>query len=243
MSTLGELADSGIVTLRLDVSDEDSMAAAIDRVVSDYGALYALVNNAGFELIGPFEETSPADVRQQFEASVIGLIRLTQLALPYLRMHGGRIVNVSSVFGRFAVPAGALYGASKHAITGLTDALWRELAPLGVKAVLVEPTATRTRLNANTVVVPTVLDSPYARPRDTTARWHDDTYARAARCVAGRFAVAPNDVARVITRTVTARRPKARYRLVCWRTRRSNSARWSPARVFDAFVRSQFAVS
>jgi NAD(P)-dependent dehydrogenase (short-subunit alcohol dehydrogenase family) len=241
-AALGELAGGGIVTLPLDVTDEDSMTAAVERVVADHGALAALVNNAGFELVGPLEETPPADVRRQFEVNVIGLIRLTQLALPHLRVRGGRIVNVSSVFGRFAVPGGALYGASKHAVAGLTDGLRRELAPLGVDAVLVEPTATRTRLNANTVVVePSAPDSPYARLRETAARWHDDTYAQPARTIAGRFALEADDVARVIVRAVTARRPKARYPVGVLAHGLFQLRRWLPDPVFDAFVRSQFA--
>jgi NAD(P)-dependent dehydrogenase (short-subunit alcohol dehydrogenase family) len=242
-ATLRELAATGIVPVRLDVTDEESMLGALDRVAAERGTLGVLVNAAGFELAGPFEETPLTDVGRQFEVNVLGLVRLTQLALPLLRDHGGRIVNVSSVFGRFAVPGNAFYAASKHAVTGLTEALRRELVPFGVAAILVEPTATRTRLHHNMIVAGAAAPgAPYRRLRESVSRWHTDTYAEPAGNVAGRFALDPDAVARVIIRAVTARRPRARYPVGLLAHGLFALRRWLPGPAFDAFVRGQFPV-
>ena len=122
----------GIRTLHLDVTDEASMQAAVDHVTSAHGAVGVLVNNAGYWLAGPVEETPPVEVGRQFETNVLGPIRLTQLVLPGMRAQRfGRIVNLFSIYGRFGVPGGAFYDATKHAVAGFTDALRREVAPWG----------------------------------------------------------------------------------------------------------------
>jgi NAD(P)-dependent dehydrogenase (short-subunit alcohol dehydrogenase family) len=174
---------------------------------------------------------------------VLGLARLTQLALPLLRDGGGRIVNISSVFGRFAVPGNAFYAAGKHAVAGLTEALRRELVPFGVAAILVEPTATRTRLHDN-MIVPVAAETggPYEGLRESVARWHADTYTEPAGNVAGRLALNPDVVARVIVRAATTRRPRARYPVGLLAHGLFALRRWLPGFAFDAFVRRQFPV-
>ena len=107
--TLEDLAARGLTVLALDVTDESSMAAAVDRVVTDRGAVGVLVNNAGYALQGAIEEASMDEVRRQFETNVFGLSRLVQLALPGMRAQGwGRIVNVGSMGGRITLPGGRL---------------------------------------------------------------------------------------------------------------------------------------
>src|SRR5258708_8527742 len=148
--TLTELAENGIHVVGLDVTDEASMVAGVETVAASRGQVDVLVNCAGFELAGPVGETPAAQVRRQFDTNVFGLARLTQLVVPGMRAQRyGRIVNISSVFGRFAVPGGAYYAASKHAVGAFSEALRLELAGFGVRGVLVEPTAPRTRLNAS----------------------------------------------------------------------------------------------
>ena len=241
VDTLDELAGQGIQTLALDVTDEASMTAAVQRVVADHGAVRVLVNNAGHELVGPFEEVPMAEVRRQFETNVFGLIRLTQLTLPGMRAHGeGRIVNLSSVFGRFAVPGGAFYDATKHAVGGLSEALRLELAPFGIQVVLIEPTAARTGLNSNAVWAGSAADGAYAELRRRLEGWHGDVWGPHPRTVAGRLAVSAEDVARVIERAVTARRPRARYPVGVLARGLFLLRRWLPDPAFHAFLRSQF---
>jgi NAD(P)-dependent dehydrogenase (short-subunit alcohol dehydrogenase family) len=238
---LTRLAENGIHVLTLDVTDEASMVAAVEAIVASHGQVDVLVNNAGFELAGAVEEIPAAEVRRQFDTNVFGLARLTQLVVPGMRAQRyGRIINVSSVFGRFAVPGGAYYAASKHAVTAFSEALRLELAGFGVRVVLVEPTAARTRLNANAVWAGDGADGPYAGFHKDLARWHAQTYAGPPHNIAGRLAVSADDVARVITRAATSRRPRPRYPVGVLARGLFLLRRWLPPAAFDAFVRSQF---
>jgi NAD(P)-dependent dehydrogenase (short-subunit alcohol dehydrogenase family) len=239
--TLTGLAENGIQVLALDVTDDASMVAAVETIAASRGQVDVLVNCAGFELAGAVEETPAADVRRLFDTNVFGLARLTQLVVPGMRAQGyGRIVNISSVFGRFAVPGGAYYAASKHAVAAFTEALRLELAGFGVRVVLVEPTAARTRLNASTVWAADDADGPYAQFHEDLARWHTQTYAGPPHNIAGRLAVSAADVARVITRAATSRRPRVRYPVGVLARGLFLLRRWLPAAAFDAFVRTQF---
>ena len=239
--TLTGLAEKGIHVLALDVTDEASMVAAVDQIAGSRGQVDVLVNCAGFELAGAVEETPAAEVRRLFDTNVFGLARLTQLVVPGMRAQRyGRIVNISSVFGRFAVPGGAYYAASKHAVAGFSEALRLELAGFGVRVVLVEPTAARTRLNASTVWAADDADGPYAQFHEDLARWHTQTYAGPPHNIAGRLAVSAADVARVITRAATTRRPRVRYPVGVLARGLFLLRRWLPAAAFDAFVRTQF---
>jgi NAD(P)-dependent dehydrogenase (short-subunit alcohol dehydrogenase family) len=240
VEALAELAEQGIQPLRMDVTDEASMVAAVNRVDTDHGAVRVLVNNAGHELVGPFEEVSMADVRRQFETNVFGLIRLTQLVLPGMREYGeGRIVNLSSIFGRFAVPAGAFYDATKHAVAALSDALRLELAPFGIRVIQIEPTAARTDLNSNAVWAGST-NGPYAELHRRLDTWATDVWGPHPRTIAGRFTVSADDVARAIERAITTRRPRARYPVGVLAHGLFLLRRWLPDPAFDAFVRSQF---
>lgn len=123
LASVSDLAAEGIHTLALDVTDEVAMTAAVAAIEAEHGAVDVLVNNAGFELVGPVEE-----VRKLFDTNVFGLIRLTQLVLPAMRRRGsGRIVNVASIDGRLAVPGGAFYGAraSTRSRASVRRCVWR----------------------------------------------------------------------------------------------------------------------
>ncbi|MFD0383272.1 SDR family oxidoreductase [Streptomyces stramineus] len=138
--TLEALRELGTDTRALDVTDEDSVRAAVEGVTAEHGRIDVLVNNAGYGLSGTFEETGLDRVRDQFETNVFGLVRLTQLVLPGMREHGGgTVVNVSSIFGRYAAPGGGYYHASKHAVEALSDALRLEVSGFGIRVVVVEP--------------------------------------------------------------------------------------------------------
>ena len=207
--SLADLTAAGITTLPLDVTDEATMAEAVDRITAEQGAVALLVNNAGYELAGPVEEIPLAEARRQFDTNFFGLARLAQLVIPGMRArHSGRIINLSSVFGRIAVPGGAYYDASKHAVTGFTHALRLELAAFGIHVILVEPTAALTSLNANIITVGDRDGGPYAAFRHDLADWHAQTYSGQPSNVAGRLAVSADDVAAVIARAATTRRPE-----------------------------------
>lgn len=126
---------------QLDVTAPD-VRQKVGELVLKYGPFYALVNNASTTLAGVFEEQDEAESRELFETNVFGLMAVTRAVLPTLRAQGrGRIINVSSVSGRVALPGLATYAATKFAIEGLTEALRFELEPFGIAVCLVEPGA------------------------------------------------------------------------------------------------------
>src|SRR2546423_4363443 len=139
-AALAGLAEQGISTLRLDLTDEASAEAAVKRIVADHGAVGVLVNNAGSGVHGAVEEVPLDSVRDSFQTNLFGALRLTQLVLPGMREQGsGRIVNISSILGRLSPPGGALYHATKHALEAYSDSLRLEGAQFGVRVSLIEP--------------------------------------------------------------------------------------------------------
>lgn len=141
---LTELAitQKGIVAARLDVTDEDSIARAwqlIDSATRGTG-VDVLVNAAGFALTGPIETLSGREVKRQFDTNVLGLLAVTRAVLPTMRARAaGKVINISSIVGRTSFPAMGAYGATKYAVEALSDSLRMEVAPFGIKVVLIEP--------------------------------------------------------------------------------------------------------
>jgi NAD(P)-dependent dehydrogenase (short-subunit alcohol dehydrogenase family) len=206
----GEAAAAGgrLEPLALDVADRASVAAAraeVDHRTGGHG-LDVLVNNAGYALPGPLEALAEADLRLLFDVNVFGMLAVTRAFLPRMRERGaGRVVNVGSVMGRVTAPLLGAYTASKHAVVALTDALRMELAPFGVRVVLVEPGAVRTGFAAAALA----RLAPYRDPASPYAGVVARTDAAWAR--AYRFAAGPAVASRAIERAATARRPAARY--------------------------------
>ena len=204
---MAPLAQKGAELLFLDLTDEASIESAVEAVKAKATRLDVLVNNAGYGCCGALEDVSLADARRQFEVNLFGLARLCQLALPMMRAQkSGRIVNVSSMGGKFGEPFGAWYHASKYALEGLSDCLRMELKPFGVDVILVEPGTIRTEWT------PIAKESLLRISGDTAygayARKH---VAMLARGEASGVPSPPEVVARRIVRAVRAARPKARY--------------------------------
>src|SRR5438067_4594546 len=138
--SIEDLKEAGCRTLALDVTDEESMRAAVAAVEEAEGAVGALVNNAGYSQSGAIEDVPMDQVRKQFETNVFGLVRMCQLVLPGMRKQGdGRIVNVSSMGGRLVFPGGGIYHATKHAVEALSDALRFEVRGFGIGVSIIEP--------------------------------------------------------------------------------------------------------
>jgi NAD(P)-dependent dehydrogenase (short-subunit alcohol dehydrogenase family) len=131
----------GVDVEQLDVTSPGA-AAKVRELTLKYGPVYALVNNAAIACGGPFEEQAEADVRAQFETNVFGMMAVTRAVLPSMRAaQRGRIINVSSLAGRVALPLVSVYAATKHAVEGFSEALRWELEPFGIEVCLVEPGA------------------------------------------------------------------------------------------------------
>jgi len=131
--------DNVLVT-SLDVTDAQTIEAAVTAGLKRFGRIDALLNNAGFGAYGPLEATAIDTIKRQFETNVIGMLQTTKAILPHFRSNkAGVIVNISSVGGKVAFPLGTLYHGTKFAVEGLSEALSYELAEIGVKVKIVEP--------------------------------------------------------------------------------------------------------
>ena len=258
VDALTSLAERGLRTLALDVTDEASMTQAVAATESDADAIGVLINNAGYGLYGPVEQQPMAEIRRQFETNVFGLIRLTQLVLPDMRQRRrGRILNVSSMGGRATLPGGAFYHASKYAVEAISDALRMEVAQFGIDVVLIEPGPVDTPWNQvasgslSTAVPGAGSAAPGDGPDGGSASDPGDPYAAYKAAVAASFVTAQrgplarlsssaDDIAAVITRAVTARRPRTRYLINPVAKSVVTLNRLLPGRAYDAVLRRQY---
>ncbi len=130
---------------RMDVTDVDSVRSAIAGTLEKFGRIDAVVNNAGYGLLGPFEAASEERVRKQFEVNVFGLMSVCREIIPYFRKEKrGHIVNIASLGGRIAFPFSSLYNATKWAVEGFSESLQYELEPFGIRVKIIEPGPIRT---------------------------------------------------------------------------------------------------
>src|ERR1700751_705585 len=126
--------------VRLDVTDSSRVKAAIQAAIDAFGRLDVLVNNAGYGLLGTVEEVSDAQIRQQFETNLFGLLNVTRAVLPLFRgQKSGHILNVTSVAGQVSFPAFGMYHGTKYAVDGISESLAKEVAGFGVKVTIIEP--------------------------------------------------------------------------------------------------------
>ncbi|KAF3890978.1 SDR family NAD(P)-dependent oxidoreductase [Tolypothrix bouteillei VB521301] len=209
--SLSNLAVKGCHVLQLDITDEASMLAAVRSIEARHGGVSVLINNAGYNQIGPLEELTMDDVRRQFETNVFGLLRMCQLVLPGMRSQGyGRIINVGSIGGTFTTPGNGAYHASKYAVESFTDALRCEVKPFGVDIVLIQPTGVRTPFveKLYSLMPQTGDDSPYAAFKRNMEAQVQQMFAENAWGI-----LTPEDVAKVIVQAVLVRRPQTRYKV------------------------------
>ncbi len=238
---LDDLAAAGCRLLPLDVTDPASMRSAVEAVEREDGAVWALVNNAGYSQSGAIESVPLELVRRQFETNVFGAIALTQLVLPAMRRRrAGRIVNLSSMGGRLTFPGGGYYHATKYALEAFTDALRFEVGGFGIHAILIEPGLIRSEFAAAAVdsMAAPQSDGAYAEFDAAVARATKEAYERGP---LARLAGDPDDVAATIERALAARRPRARYTVTPSATLLLGLRRLLPDGAWDAFLRSQFS--
>jgi NAD(P)-dependent dehydrogenase (short-subunit alcohol dehydrogenase family) len=205
---LERLGEQGFTPIKLDVTDADTIAAATEEL--DERGLRGVVNNAGIAVSGPIEFIPLDELRRQLEVNLVGQVAVTQAFMPNLREATGRIVNVSSIGGRIALPLVGPYAASKFGLEAVSDALRREMRPWGIHVSVVEPGA----------VVTPIWDKGRATANEVEAAMGDR-----ARALYGRLAqriraetekipergVEPDEVAKAIEHALTAPRPKLRY--------------------------------
>jgi NAD(P)-dependent dehydrogenase (short-subunit alcohol dehydrogenase family) len=194
----------GVIVLPLDVTSQESVEAAVAAVVTRFGRLDVVVNNAGFAVDGIFEGADDATIRRQFETNVFGLMRVTRATIPVMRrQRSGTLVQVSSMGGRVTFPLYSIYHATKWAVEGFSESLAFELRPFGIRMRLVEPGAIRTDF--------------YGRSREPIAApagaGYDDLVARceAISMAGGQGGSGPEVVADTIIRAILDRGWRLRY--------------------------------
>ncbi len=193
--------------IRLDVTRPEHIEEAVSSIEQIAGGVDVLVNNAGYGLGGSVEDITLDELREQFETNFFGLVALTKRVLPGMReRRRGRIINVSSIAGRVALPGVSAYCASKFAVEGFSESLRHELLPFDVYVALVEPGTFRTDIfDRNRRVA--------ARASDPSSAWAEMT-RKVSAIVDGRVEKStadPRDVARVIAEIATAARPRLRH--------------------------------
>ena len=230
LEAMEPLRSRGAELLSLDLADQDSFHRLADAISCEVGALDALVNNAGYADTGPVETMPIESARAMFEVNVFGLIGLTQMLLPPMReRRRGRIVNLSSIAGRFVTPGAGWYGASKHALEGISDALRLELHSFGLQVVLVEPGLIRTGFEA--------VSEVSLQQQSTDPVWGSMMCRVAASWADGfRRGSSPELVARTIASALETSNPKPRYR--CGKESEALVLqRFIPTELWDALVR------
>ena len=212
-AALADHSSGRITPLILDITNPRDIAAAAARIGEDTGgALVGLVNNAGIAVAGPLEFVAIDDFRLQLEVNVVGHLAVTQAMLPMLRERMGRIVNVSSVAGKFAQPFVGPYSASKFALEALSDALRIELAPWKIAVSVIEPGAVTTPIWQKSLTasvarqqrMPEQVQHMYGRALALTTKFA---------LQADRDGVAAATVAAAVEHALTAARPRIRYRV------------------------------
>lgn len=152
-----------LLPVELDVTDRDSIAAAVDKVIATFGRIDVLLNNAGYGIFGALEETTDAETRAIYDTNVFGTMNVIRAVLPHLReRQSGRIVTIASMAGYATDPGGSLYDSTKFALVGLTEVLAQELKPFGIEAMAVCPGMVRTNFfGSNSLKVPAHLLPAY----------------------------------------------------------------------------------
>ncbi len=232
---MDDLADLGAIPLRMDITRNDQVEAAVRTILDETGGVDVLVNNAGFGLYGAVEDIPLDEARYQFEVNLFGAARLTQLLLPAMRdRKAGTIVNITSMGGKVYTLLGAWYHATKHALEGWSDSLRLELAPFGIRVVVVEPGLIETGFGdvSSASLLKRVNGGPYSDVTRAVARTTQQSYGH------GR-GTDPAVIADVVSRAVRSPRPRTRYAAGRYAKMMIAVRKWLGDRVFDRLILSQ----
>jgi NAD(P)-dependent dehydrogenase (short-subunit alcohol dehydrogenase family) len=205
---LNTLRSRGLHARTLDVTDGDAVAELVEEIHTDHGGVDVLVNSAGYPLPCPLEQVALSDLRQLFETNVVATLHLSQLVLPGMRARkAGRIVTIGSTGGRFTSPGAGAYHVVKYGVEALSLSLGAEVAPFGVRVVLIDPTGVRTPF------VTSQFETVHSYPDDDPYGQFKMHYAETTRKLTKTpgTMVDSDAVARAVVRAVEAKNPKPRY--------------------------------
>lgn len=207
MEKMEPLKAFDVKTIKMDVTDEESMQQGVESVIKAEGRIDVLVNNAGYGFFGAIETVPMEEARRQLEVNVFGLARLTQLVLPYMRQQkSGRIINTSSIAGKMVFYMGGWYNVTKYSVEAFSDALRMEVKPFGIDVVKIEPGAIKTDwgIIAAKHMKETSEGTAYELIGTQWAHNMDWFYKT-------NMLSSPKVITKVICKAVNSRRPKARY--------------------------------
>lgn len=225
------------VMLNMDVTGDASVGEAIEQIFAKEGRLDVVINNAGYGLAGPVEETAVEEAAAQFETNFFGTLRVCRAVLPLMRgAAGGCIINISSLAGLIAIPFQAFYSASKYAVEGFTEALRMEVRPFGIKVVLIEPGDTKSGFTANRLVAGEAgsESSPYHENfrRSLGVMERDEQNGPS-----------PDSLARLVERVIRARNPRLRYAVAPFSQKSALVLKKVlPSRLFESSLMSYYRV-
>lgn len=238
LEKMEDLKRLGGIPIKMDITQEDDIVAAVEQIKQNHGGVDILINGAGIPLFGAVEDIPLDDARYLFEVNLFGLARLTQLILPDMRQkRAGKIINISSMAGKIYAPLGAWYHATKHALEGWSDCLRLETKPFGIDVIIVEPGAIGTK-DSDDFIKPMLEQSgqgAYGDIAHALARVSRRTYD------APNTRSSPSIVAETISKAIKAKRPSTRYMvgklaapLILTRTRLGDRAYdWLLSRMFS----------
>jgi NAD(P)-dependent dehydrogenase (short-subunit alcohol dehydrogenase family) len=205
---LNALRSKGLQARPLDVTDEAAVDRLIEEINIEHGGVDVLVNSAGYPLPRPLEQVELSELRHIFETNVVATLHLSQAVLPTMRAQGyGRIVTIGSTGGRFTSPGAGAYHTVKYAVEALSLSLGAEVAPFGVRVLLIDPTGVRTPF------VTSQFDTVHSYPDDDPYGEFKVRYAETTRRLTKTpgTMVDADTVARAVVRVVQARNPRPRY--------------------------------
>jgi short-subunit dehydrogenase len=191
--------------LELDVNDETSIEKAITQVKNEAKRIDILINNAGYGLVGFFEDLSLDEIRKQFETNFFGVLNVTKEVIPIMRSQkSGTIINISSGAGQIGFPGISAYVSTKFAVEGFSESLTYELSPFGIKVIIIEPGVIKTNFFGNCIISEQSANnaSPYSRSLEKLRKDIDAMQEHAT---------SPTEVAKIILQALRTQEPKQRY--------------------------------
>lgn len=195
--------EAPVQMIQMDVTNDASVRDGVAEILSAGNAIDVVVNNAGYSLAGPIEDTAIGEAQRQLDTNFFGAVRVIQAVLPHMReRRRGKIINISSLGGLVGMPFQAFYSASKFALEGLTEALRMELAPFGIQVVNVNPGDVRTPMTANRITAEAAGNGAYAEQFARTLRVYERDEAHGADALL---------VAQLVERLIEKKSPRIRY--------------------------------
>jgi short-subunit dehydrogenase len=222
--------------IELDVDNDRSVIDAINTIVVERGRIDVLINNAGYALGGALEDSSMDEIKAQFETNFFGAVRATKAVLPVMRRQGaGKIVNITSMGGRIAIPLSSSYHGTKFALEGLSESIRYELEPFGIKVILIEPGAVGSNFWKNIKIAKSSSDSnsPYTQFGNKILKAYKQMEQNT---------ISPSVVAKTILDAVTSNNPQLRYVVGEDAAKTLEARKNMPDNEFGDLIKKQFGI-